>query len=247
MTNAKKIENHETPATVDEILEVIFRDRLRYAALLSAAVDHELHTPLVIIRGLAESLLRKPGSNEQARLQEISREAEHLLKILDAMSFVSPADPIQMQNVSLKEKINQVVVFFEKSCLEKGISIRVDVEDHLRIESEPNRLKSILIALMQNAVDSFKDMSGNELKSVTIHARNNKEHLHLIISDTGEGMSIESQNHINNEIFSNRKNLNLKSHMGLTLAQKMANDLKIKLAFVSEKSRGTTFTLTFVK
>lgn len=245
MKNKVKYEKH-LDYSVDELLEILYQDRVRYASLHSAAVNHELHTPLVIIRGLAESLLKRTTQNPQAHLREIADEADHLIKVLDKMVYRPPIEPFRFQNISLREAIEQVLVFFEKTCLEKGISIRLDVDQHHRIESEPNRLKSILGALIQNAVESFEDKKAQDARNITIHAQDASDGLHLIISDTGSGISDEIQKKIVEEVFK-QKNISAHSGLGLALAKKIANDLDIRMGFVSEKNRGTNFTLTFKK
>ena len=60
----------EVMASTD-ILEIIFKDRLNYSTLVSAAVDHGLHTPIVIIKGLAEILLRDPDQDPRENLKKI--------------------------------------------------------------------------------------------------------------------------------------------------------------------------------
>lgn len=228
--NAKKIvEPADSHITTDQLLDVIFADRLKYTALLSAAMNHELHTPLIIIQGLAESLLRQPSDNPQSHLKEISREAKHLLKILDTMVFVNTGAPLKVRNLCLKNKVNQVIVFFEKLCLENGISLCIEVEEHLRVESEPFRLKSIMMALLQTAMESFEKSPKDVLKCITIHATQNKTELHLMISDTAHASPEE-----------------IPDQLGLKLAYKMAQDLNIKVKVISQKLKGTTFTLTFV-
>jgi signal transduction histidine kinase len=243
----KNDENKSSKIAADDMLEIIFHDRIRFASLHSAAMSHELYTPLVIIRGLAESLLRKPNQDPQPHLREISSEAERLLKIIDAMVSLSPAEPLSLQKISLREMIDRVTIFFERECLEKGISIRIDVDEKINIESEPHRLKSILGALIQNAIEAFENKPAREVKSITIHAEEVAEGIHLTISDTGMGIPNEVQKKIAEQIFSNKKSFEIKSGLGLAMAHKMATDLGIKLGFVSEKSRGSSFTLTIKK
>ena len=230
----------------NDLVEIIFRDRMKYLSLLSSAVVHELHTPLVIIRGLAESLLRSSAQNSNANLKEIAKESENILKILEAMAFVSTSvDKIKLQNLSLKELVDQAVIFFEQKCLEKGISLRLEIEDHLRIETEPNRLKSILIAVMNNAIESFNNLPADKIRSISIHSQNDKKNLHLIIADTGTGMCADLQDRVLKGMpldFTDKQQV---TGLGLALAQKMALDLKIELSFFSEETKGTSFTLSF--
>ena len=237
----------EVMASTD-ILEIIFKDRLNYSTLVSAAVDHGLHTPIVIIKGLAEILLRDPDQDPRENLKKISREADHILKLLTAMTFVAPIEPVQMQNLSLREMVDRVVIYFEKRCLENGISLTVNISQNIRVEADPNRLKSILISLLQNAVDSFDNVPAAAPRSILIHTQSHDERLDLVISDTGSGMTSQVQDNVVNKIFLDKaEKHHLESHLGLALAQKMSNDLGIKLGLVSEKEKGTSFTLSFPK
>ena len=78
-----------TDENFDKMMDLIFRDRMEHLGLMSSALVHELYTPLIIIRGRIESLLRHRGQNIEAGLQEISTECHHLLKLLESLTFVS--------------------------------------------------------------------------------------------------------------------------------------------------------------
>lgn len=230
----------------DEILEFIFRDRMEHLGLMSSALVHELRTPLTIIQGRAQSLLQNVASNDQKGVQEIAVECQHLLSLLESMTFVTPETPVlEMKELDLKKAVDDVLIFFEKSCLEKGISLRAEVPRGLNVHSEINRLKSILMSLLNNAVESFDKSSPDQVKNILIHTHVEGRLLHLIISDTGAGMTVDVQNKILKNLFFSSKPGQTGSGLGLSLAQKMANDLKIALSFVTEVHRGTSFTLSF--
>ncbi len=247
MKNAKVETTHSKLDSVDEFLNLIFRDRIRCTTLISAATHHELYTPLVIIRGLAESLIRNPDLDPKAHLREISKEADQLLKVLDAMNFKNPGEEVRLQNILLRKVAEESILFFEKVCLEKGISIRLEIDEHLHVYAEPVRLKSIIIALIENAVDSFANQKITPIKSITIHADSSNDAVHLIVSDTGTGISLENQFIIQQQLAKSPVAMDINHFLSLALARKLADDLGIKMSFVSEKARGTSFTLSFIK
>ena len=247
MKHAKVEKSNSKSESVSDILDLIYRDRIRCTTLISAATYHELYTPLVIIRGLAESLLRQLDRDPHAHLLEISKEAKNLLKTLEAMSFQKPPEKLKLQNISLRAVAEQSIIFFEKTCLEKGISIRLEIDEHLQVFAEPVRLKSIIISLLENAVDSFENQKLTPLKSITIHAENSNDGVHLIISDTGTGISTENQFKIRQELAKGPAAMDLNQYLSLALAKKLADDLEINLSFFSEKEQGTSFTLSFAK
>ncbi len=230
----------------NELMEYVFQDRMEHLRLLSSALINEIHTPLIIIRGRAESLLRNHGQDTQTGLREISQECQHLLKLLESMAFVGPrSGDLKMHNLPLKKIVNDVLVFFEKACLDKGIVIQSEIPDNIRVESEPDRLKNIIISLISNAVDSFDKADPDNVRSIFIHTQKDAKNLHLIVSDTGCGMSLLTQARIFQETFFSTKSGNQSSGMGLLLAQKMAQDLKIDINFVSEEGKGSSFSLDF--
>ena len=231
----------------DDVLDIIFRDRIRYASLHSSALNHEIYMPLLIIRGLAESLLRKPAQDPQAHLHEISNESARVLKLLDSMNFLAPVEPVKKQKISLRTMVEQVVLLHEQQCLDKSISIHIDVSETAVVDSEPYRLQSIIGALLQNSIESFANKPAKDVKSITIHLKENANEIHLTIADTGMGISSSIQTKITEEIFSSRKSYGIKSGLGLIMAKKLADDLDISLEFISEIRRGSSFTLTFKK
>ncbi len=228
-----------------DLLEIIFQERLKYSALVSSAIDHGLHTPMIIIKGLAEMCLRNPDQDPRPNLKKISKEAEHILKLLSAMSVVASTEPLQMQNFSLRSVIDRVVIFFEKRCLENGISIKIDVVDNERVEADPHRLRNILISLLQNAVDSFENVPPSAPRSIHIHTQNHDGRLDLVISDTGSGIDPHIQEQVVNKVLHGKPEASMpNTYLGLSLAKKMSDDMGYKLGYVTGKNKGTSFSVS---
>jgi signal transduction histidine kinase len=244
MSNAKVVKV-SADQNFEGMMEIIFRDRMEHLSLMSSALVHELYTPLIIIRGRVEGLLRHPEQNVDQGLKEVSAECQHLLKLLESLTFMASSDArIKISNMCLKSIVDDVLILFEKICLDRGISLTVDIPDTLRIDTEPDRLKNILISLLSNAMESFDRMAKGGIRNVLIHTQQDRKKVHLIISDTGSGMSPTIQSRIlKSEFFSTKSHQGL--GVGLVLAQKIANDLKIGLSFISQEGQGTTFTLSF--
>jgi signal transduction histidine kinase len=232
----------------EALMEHVFRDRMDYLGLMSSALVHELQIPMVIMRGKVESLLRHPQLDPKHSLMEISTECEHLLNLLDSMKFVAPRSAdIQLQSLSLHSKVKDVLLFFNKACLEQGISVQVEIPENLKVLSEPNRLKNIIIALMSNAVESFMGPQKFPVKNILIHTISDDYGIHLGISDTGCGMNDIHQKLLMTKPFFSTKQKQGSSGLGLSLSKKMAKDLNLDISFVSEENQGTSFCLSFPK
>lgn len=237
----------EKALKASQVLDIFFRDRMRSAALQAAALNHEFHTPLTIIKGMAENLLQSPNQNFHNQIREILSEATKLLYSLENFNFASRSEGLQNHPTSLKRLILQTASFFEKTCLDKGISLQIDIDEDIMINTEPYKFKSIVGALLQNAIESFEAIEKEKTKSITMHTQENSSFLALIVSDTGCGISEDLQKKIRSDLFKGFERLELGSNLGLPLAYYLSKGLQIDLDFVSEKNFGTSFTLTFEK
>lgn len=230
----------------NEIMEFILRDRMEHLSLMSLALVHQFQTPLIIMRGQVEALLRHPEKNSTPGLQVMADECKSLLQLLDAMTFIMPAGGGQDKRFSqLNQVVRDVLIFFEKTCLDHNISIRADISASIQVRAEPNRLKNILIALISNAVDSFDKKDSGQVRSISLHIQQEARDINLLISDTGIGMSAEVQAQVLRVPFFSTKSHQKGSGLGLSLAQKMCKDLGLELSFVSQEGQGTTFSLCF--
>lgn len=241
-----RIYNQKLDPQTEKLLEHVFQDRMEYLGLMSSALVHQLQIPLVIMRGRIETYLRHPEKSSQQALLDISKESQYLLKLLESMIFPpAKSKEIQFEVIDLKEVVDKVLILFQGACLELGISVNVEISQGIKVQSERNRLKNILISLLSNAIESFANVKQSQVKNILIHTKSDQQGIHLVISDTGCGMSVEVQNKLLTEAFFSTKEQQGSSGMGLSLSRKIAADLKIELSFISQIGTGTSFSLRF--
>lgn len=230
----------------EELLDHVYQDRMEYLGLMSSAMVHQLQIPLVIMRGKIESYLRYPQRSPQQTLIEISEETQYLLKLLESMVFVAPrSKEIQFEMIDLRNLLEKLLIIFQGTCTERSISLNLEIPEGLKVHTEPNRMRNILIALITNAVDSFLTVPAGQVRNILIHTRSDSRGIHLIISDTGCGMNQDVQKKLLTQAFFSTKQQQASSGLGLALAKKIASDLKVDIGFLSEEGRGTSFSLTF--
>ncbi len=229
------------------ILDIFFRDRMRSAALQASALNHEFYTPLAIIKSIAEKILKGPDQNLQNQLQEIINETSRLLITLERLSLFSTLEDSKSHRVSLLQVVQQEISYFENIFLKNGISVQLDIDEKLLVETEPFRFRCILGVLLQNAIESFKSLNSEIGKRLTVHTQNNENFVVLIVSDNGKGISDEMQKKIRSKIFADIENFEMDIGIGLAMAYHLAKTLRIEFDFVSEVDLGTSFTLTFKK
>jgi PAS domain S-box-containing protein len=156
-----------------------------------AAISHELRTPLTAILGYADLLQTEIGGPlnnvQREHLERITAGTWHLIKIIEQILSFSRVEAqkyeVTLEPVNVADIINQTVALLQQQAAEKGVSLDVQIaEPTLVIETDPLKLRQILLNLLGNAI-KFTD-SG----AITVEARSNGRLLKIRILDTGSGV-----------------------------------------------------------
>jgi len=158
---------------------------------MTADIAHDLRTPLMVITGYLEALRDGTLEPTPERFDAMNQEALQLKRLVEDLRTLSLADSGQLklvyQTVEADELLAQVKHSFEPLAEEHHVSLKVDVQPglpHLRID--PERMVQVLANLMTNAL-RYTPIGG----TVTLQARQNKEHIQLMVRDTGVGIAAD--------------------------------------------------------
>jgi signal transduction histidine kinase len=160
--------------------------------------SHELRTPLTAIRGNS-SLIKKHYSaaitdqslNEM--IDDIHEASVRLIGIvndfLDVAAIEQGKIRMQPEVFSLQEIIDEVVRELHQLCADRGITLVSDpsVFTAPAVLADKQRIKQVIINLVGNAI-KFTDEG-----SITISIWADDNFVHTVVTDTGKGMSEESQ------------------------------------------------------
>ncbi len=218
-----------------------------------ADICHEIRNPLGAIIGFAD-LAGDPGTNEEERVHFIStiqRNGEYLLGLLSDVLDLAKLEAGQVQIFVEKFKpmnvFSDVIDLMRVSARAKGLELDLIVENpSLEINSDQRRLKQILLNLVGNAIKF------TAAGKITIECRIFKQDpkgnfLHVVVSDTGIGMSAEEAKHLFTAYQQGQTGLKQKiagTGLGLNLSKKLAETLGGNLTLTSTNlGVGSTFTL----
>lgn len=202
---------------------------------------HEIKNPLASIKGFTQYLQKKcEDKNFEKSLGLILKETlriENLLKELSNYTF--PKEP-ELNLIDLRKIIKEVVESFKFQY--EGAEIEVKAEEKtFEIKSDPEKLKSILSNLIDNAL--FASLEAGE-KTVEVSLKEEKEHYIIEIKDKGKGIDKQILPHIFEPFFTTKSR---GTGLGLTIVKKFCDELGIKISLESEKEKGTTVWLKIPK
>ena len=160
-----------------------------------ANMSHEIRTPLSAIIGFSETLLETPdiAENHHKQIRPIVRNGRHLLNIINDILDLSKIEAgklnIEITEVKLFDLLADLRSLATPYAQEKGINFSIDCQFPLpaTIQSDPLRLKQILINICHNAI-KFTEKG---FVSVKIHFEPEDNILKVFVTDTGVGMNSE--------------------------------------------------------
>jgi len=216
-----------------------------------ANMSHEIRTPLTAIIGFSESLLDSDQTMQERvdSIHRIIRAGKHLLRVINEILDLSKieANKLEVERIplSLVDVFRDIYSLVSLLATEKGLGLKIDCDFPVpaTIQSDPVRLKQILINLCNNAIKFTK------VGQVTIKAScdSKNENLMIKVIDTGIGLSREQVDKLfkpfsQADASTTRKygGTGLGLHLSKQLAEKLGGDLTVE----SVPDVGSSFLLT---
>jgi len=212
------------------------REKLAILGQMTAQMAHQIKTPIAILAGQAQMLVRHLGKDtglkEQA--ESIYQEARDLARQINEISnFYRKREPY-FRDIDLC----QVLYDVKKRLDPLGHSCKIDVEcpKEIILETDPELLQNLLFLFGQNALSAE---TGATLLSIGVVLDNHQ--VSIRIEDNGMGIAKSIRDKIFEPFVSTRgEGLGLGLFLAKDLTQQMGGDIEL------EKSDcGTSFRLSF--
>jgi signal transduction histidine kinase len=217
---------------------------------LLAVISHDLRTPLNSIMGHADLLaLGVHDQLSEAGLQCVERiriGATHLLYLIDELLSFARLDAgreeMRRQDVDANAVAREVAAVVEPLALQRSLTFHLDLpEQALALQTDPDRLRQILLNLVGNAVkytehgDVRLDLRSSADGAIEFHVR-----------DTGIGIRPEHLGQIFEpfwQVDPKQRAANGGTGLGLSVVQRLVHLLGGEITVESQVGRGSTFTV----
>ncbi|NET06622.1 MAG: two-component sensor histidine kinase [Symploca sp. SIO2B6] len=238
-------EVRELALTFDKMLVRLF-DAWEQQRQFVSNVSHELRTPLTIVSGYLQSTLRR-GANLTAPQQEAlaiaSSEANRTIQLLQDLLDLARADNGQMRfNIELlvlNELVSEVVSMAEQYS---NRVIMVEVLDLIEVKADRDRLKQVLLNLIDNAVK----YSDNQ-QPVTLKLNQQGTQAVIQVCDQGRGIPLKQQSRIFERFYrvdEARSSSTGGTGLGLSIVKTLVEGMGGFVGVHSKLGQGSVFTVT---
>ena len=224
-----------------ERLEVLFRTQERFVA----DVSHELRTPLTTIQGNVDLLQRGAAQDPEARqeaLEIIAEETGRMARLASDLLLLAQADagikldlkPVELDTLLLE-------VYRQGRLMVDGQEIKLGHEDQAIVLGDADRLRQLLLNLVDNAVKYTP--AGGE---IVLMLYREPEWTRVSVEDSGIGIPAKDLPHIFDRFYrveESRSKGKTGTGLGLSIARWVAEAHGGNLTVESQEGEGTTFTL----
>ena len=221
----------------------------RAKSIFLANMSHEIRTPMNAILGYAQIMLR--DSSLQTRWKDqlsiINQSGEHLLGLIDDILELSKIESGQLslnpRDFDLHTLVSDLGSLFILEAEHKQLQLIVEPLRNLPqfVYADDGKIRQILINLLSNAI-KFTDTGTVSLSVKILDGHSATQQLEFIISDSGEGIPLQQQQHIF-EYFQQANTAKERGGAGLGLAisreyaRLMGGDIRVE----SKVGIGSTF------
>lgn len=216
-----------------------------------ANMSHEIRTPMTAVIGYADILFAM--ENDPAKiehLETIKRNGNFLLEIINDILDLSKIEAgkldLSCETFSLQEVVSEVISMMKIRAGENQLSVGIDYDSPIpkQIQSDPKRLKQILVNLFGNAI-KFTKRGGVRL--VVGFEALPEPVLRFSVIDTGIGISVDQQQKLFEPFTQADMSVNREfggTGLGLAICRRLTNMLGGDISVHSKPDHGSTFTFT---
>ena len=212
-----------------------------------ANVSHELKTPLAVMGNYA-TMLQQPRITEEEKNEYAKAISEAARKLAQLITNILKLNKLENQQIfpqpqefDLGEQLCESLLQFEDAWEAKNLEIETDIEDDVRIKSDPELLSLVWNNLISNAVKFTPDGGtiGVSLKTA--------DHAVIVqVRDTGCGMKLETGIHIFEKFYQgDTSHATQGNGLGLALVKRVMDILNGEIGVQSVYGESSTFTVKF--
>ncbi len=243
-SNNPKHPNSGGIASIHDITNIKKLEQIRTEFVSN--VTHELKTPLTSIRGFIETL--KTGAIDDKAvavkfLDIIDIESERLSNLINDILQLSEIENTMTDCDIVPHNINdtfkEIYDILESFAEKKGIQLHFEIEENVTIDANKNRIKQMLINLIDNAIKYNKDNG-----TVTVKAIKEEGKITFIIKDTGIGIDEEHIPRIFERFYRVDKGRSRNmggTGLGLSIVKHIVNLYNGNIKVTSKPGSGTEF------
>ncbi len=215
---------------------------------MAAGVAHELNSPMTVIIGNAQMLLRDMKEDDPSYdlLKDIVNCGLRCKKIIQNLLIFSRQEERPMGPTDLNEVVERVLSLIHYQINRNSVDIKINLTPDLpKVKANGHQLDQVLLNLLLNARDALDKKEGEkviEISTGVVTESESGRSLVLVVKDNGEGIKPDRAAKIFNPFYTSKeatKGTGLGLSVSLGIAQAHGGTIKVE----STPGEGSLFSL----
>jgi signal transduction histidine kinase len=214
---------------------------------LASRLAHEIGTPLNVIQGRAEQLLRQEGLVEKDRtfIRVIISQIERISGFLrELLTLARRPEPL-LRMVSVNDVVRRVRDVVGEQEQQTGAEVILDLQESLPvIQADPDQLEQVLLNLTVNALHAVGTVGSVTLKTQLVESSATSEGtaVDVIVADTGPGIHPDDLPRVFEPFFTTKGSSG--TGLGLAISREIVLNHHGEIRVDSEAGRGARFIIS---
>ena len=231
--------------TINQLLDRIEKTIEREKSFTSYA-SHEFRTPLAVLKGTLEVLIRKPRQQEEyeEKVNYCIKEVDRLNHLVDELLILTRYENLKQslkwENTDIKMIVDESLKYLERNMQQKNMRILTNISStDIPFRTDIYLLSTIIHNILSNAIKySHRD---SEI-DINVQAEDNT--ILLEIADKGIGISEEDLEKVFDKFYRSTDHADIKGFgLGLPIVKRFCSLLNIKIQIDSKDGVGTAVKL----
>jgi two-component system, sporulation sensor kinase B len=213
-------------------------EKMNAIGQLAASVAHEIRNPMTVVKGFLQIFKAKKelSAEEQMFVKLMIDEMDRAETIINDYLSLAKPDMENTERVDAAELANKAMDLMNSyAMMSKNIELKTIIEEQLFVNGNRSELKQVLINILKNGIEAMKDGGSLILKVYKVDQYGVFE-----IQDNGIGMTKDELERLGTAFYSLKEK---GTGMGLMVCYQIIERMKGKIEVVSEKGKGTTFSI----
>ena len=174
-----------------------------------------------------------------------SKEVNRLIKLVNHIQEFARKDFEKIRiPVKISKIVKQTLLLMDDQIKSSNISLVKQIQDDLPILNvNPNEIEQIFINLLQNAIDSLKEIENNAVLEIVIYQKKRQNKFFIEINDNGKGVDEQTKNKIFTPFFTT-KPPGKGTGLGLNIIQKIIRKYNGTINCKSSLGEGASFIIS---
>lgn len=232
--------------------QLIHISKMAQIGTLTTEISHEMTQPLTYLNNYLYTLNDDLKSDDHMlnnklknNLDIASKEVNRLIKLVNHIQEFSRKD-LEQNRIPIKfsKVISQTLLIMNDQIQSTNIKLIKNIQKDLPyLNVNPNDMEQVFINLLQNAIDSLKEMENNAILEIVIYQKKEQNKFFIEINDNGKGVDEQIRNKIFTPFFTT-KPAGKGTGLGLNIIQKIIGKYGGTINCRSSDGQGASFVIS---